>query len=149
MLCQFLLYSKVHQLYLYIYISPLFWISFTYRSPQSRVPCATQEVLVNYLYYTWYQQCIYIGIYIQGFAYVNPNLQIHPTLLTPLLLLHLSSTSVSLFLFCRQYVYTNFLRLHIYQLTVFSFGLTSLCMTVSRSIHLCTNNPILFLFLAK
>ena len=33
MLCQFLLYSKVNQLYVYIY--PLFFISFPFRSPQS------------------------------------------------------------------------------------------------------------------
>ena len=34
-LCSFLLYSKVIQLYIHIYISPLFWISFPFRSPQS------------------------------------------------------------------------------------------------------------------
>ena len=43
MLCSFLLFSKVNQLYththiyiyIYIYISPLFWISFPFRSRQS------------------------------------------------------------------------------------------------------------------
>ena len=31
----------------------------------------------------------------------------------------------------------------------FSFGLTSLCMTVSRSIHVSTNDPLSFLFMAE
>ena len=70
LLCQFLLYSKVNHLkYRYI---PVFWISFLCRSPRSRVPCATQQVLINYLFY--YQQYIY----------VNPNLLIYPTLFSPL-----------------------------------------------------------------
>ena len=32
-MCSFLLYSKVNQLYIYIY--PLFWISFPFRLPES------------------------------------------------------------------------------------------------------------------
>ena len=35
------------------------------------------------------------------------------------------------------------------QYLFFSFWLTSLCMTVSRSIHLTTNNSISFLFMAE
>ena len=35
MLCYFLLYSRVNQLYMHIHISPLFWISFRFRSPWS------------------------------------------------------------------------------------------------------------------
>ena len=63
MLCQFLLYSKVNQLYTYIY--PLF---FGFPSPLghhralSRVPCALQQVLISYLFYTQSQQCIYVNL---------------------------------------------------------------------------------------
>ena len=43
LLCQFLLYRKVNQPYIYVY-PPLFWISLhlgCHKAP-SRVPCATQ-----------------------------------------------------------------------------------------------------------
>ena len=63
--CQFLLYSKVNQLY--IYLSLLFFRFFShighYRVLR-RVPYAIQQVLISYLFYI--QQC----------AYVNPNLTI-------------------------------------------------------------------------
>ena len=55
-----------------IHISPLFWISFPFRSPQSIEQsslCYIQQFFICYLLYTQYQQCIY----------VNPNLPIHPT----------------------------------------------------------------------
>ena len=71
MLCQFLLYSKLNQLYIYIY--PLFFgfpSHLGHHRALSRVPCALQ-VLINYLFYT--QQCIY----------VNPHLPVHPTSLPP------------------------------------------------------------------
>ena len=68
MLCYFLLYSKVNQLYVYIY--PLF-LRFPshlgHHRALSRVPCTRQQVLISYLFYT--KWCIY----------VNPNLPIHPT----------------------------------------------------------------------
>ena len=89
MLCQFLLYSKVNQEYIpsYTYM-PSFWdtSSYTYipsfldflkhlghHRALSRVPCAIQQVLNSYLFYTYYQQCIC----------VNPNLPIHPTNVFP------------------------------------------------------------------
>ena len=66
MLCQFPLYSKMNQ----IFISPLFWIfHLGHHRALCRVPCAIQLVLISYLFYTQYQQCIYI----------NPNLPIYPT----------------------------------------------------------------------
>ena len=47
MLCQFLLFSKVNQLYIYIY---LFFFGFpshlSHRRALSRVPCAIQLVLI-------------------------------------------------------------------------------------------------------
>ena len=59
MLCQFLLYSKMNQLYIYIY--PLFFgfpSHLGHHSALSRVPCAIQYVLISYLFYTQYQQHI-------------------------------------------------------------------------------------------
>ena len=67
-LCQYLLYSKVNQLY--VYIHPLFFgfpSHLGHHRALSRVPCATQQVLISYLFYI--QQCVYF----------NPNLPIHPT----------------------------------------------------------------------
>ena len=74
-LCQFILYSKVNQLY--VYICPLFFGFPSHLGHQralSRVPCVVQQVLISYLFYTQYQQCIY----------VNPNLPIHPSPTSPL-----------------------------------------------------------------
>ena len=73
MLCQFLLYGKVNQLY--VYICPLFFgfpSHLGHHRALSRVPCAIQQVLISYLFYT--QQGIY----------VNPNLPIYPTPLSRL-----------------------------------------------------------------
>ena len=59
MFCQFLLYSKVNQLYVYIY--PLFFgfsSHLGHHSALSRDPCAIQYVLISYLFDTQYQQCI-------------------------------------------------------------------------------------------
>ena len=84
-LLQFLLYSKVNQPY--VYMRSLFF-GFPshlghHRAP-SRVPCATQQVLISYLFYT--QWC----------TYVNPNLPVHPTLSPPTLVsTHPFSISVS------------------------------------------------------
>ena len=66
MLCEFSLYSKVDQPYVHIY--PLFFVfpsHLGHPKALSRVPCAIQQVLINYLFYT--QQC----------EYVNPNLPVH------------------------------------------------------------------------
>ena len=59
----------------------------------------------------------------------------------------LFSTSVSLFLPCKLVHLYHFSRFHIHALIYlfFSFWLTSLCMTVSRSNHASTNDPISFL----
>ena len=78
-----------------IHISPLFLdflLNLGHHRALSRVPCAIQQVLISYLFYTQYQQCVY----------VNPNLSIHPTRPpSPLVFISLFSTSVSLFLLCK------------------------------------------------
>ena len=53
MLCLFQVYSKVNQLY--VHIHPLFFRLFSlvcHDGALSRVPCAIQEVLISYLFYT-------------------------------------------------------------------------------------------------
>ena len=100
--CQFLLCSEVNELYVYIY--PLlfgFPSHLGHHRALSRVPCALQQVLISYLFYT--QQCIY----------VNPNLPIHHTPLFPTSVsICLLSTSMSLFLLCKQVHLYHFSRFH-------------------------------------
>ena len=57
MLCQFLLYNKVNQLYIYIY--PLFLnsISIQVIIVLKRVHCNIQQILISYLFYI--QNCVY------------------------------------------------------------------------------------------
>ena len=63
MLCQFQVYSKVNQLYVYTY--PLFFRFFShidhYRKP-SRVPCALQQVFISYLFYIY--QRVYVNYFL-------------------------------------------------------------------------------------
>ena len=58
MLCQFLLYNKVNQQYVYVHLSFIgFLPHLGHRTALSRGLCAMQYVLISYLFYT--QQCIY------------------------------------------------------------------------------------------
>ena len=127
MLSQFLLYSKVNQLYRYIY-------PFFFRFPShlghhralSRIPCAIQQVLVTYLFYI--QQCIYF----------NPSLPIHPTPSVPLVTIRLFSTSVSLFLPCRLVHLYHFSRFHIHALIYdICFSLSDLLHSDNLQVHPC------------
>ena len=43
-----------------IHIFPLFWISFPFKLLQN-IPCAIQQALISHLFYTQYQQCIYVN----------------------------------------------------------------------------------------
>ena len=91
----------------------------------SRVPYAIQYVGISYLFDTQYQQCIH----------VNPKLPIHPTLVS----MHLLSTSLSLFLI----IYAIFFQIPYICIhyIICSFRLTSLHMTVSRSIQVSPDAP--------
>ena len=60
---------------IHIHTSPLFWVSFPFRSPQSidQSPlCCIHQVLINYLFYIW------------QYMHVSSNLPIHPNHLLPL-----------------------------------------------------------------
>ena len=121
MLYQFLLYSKVNQLYIYIY--PLFFgfpSHLGHHRALSRVPCAIQQVLISYLFYTYYQQCIY----------VNSNLPIHPTLPFPPWYPYVCSLHLCLyFCFVNKIVYTSFFRFHMYVL------IYDICFSLSDLLH--------------
>ena len=95
-----------------------------------------QQVLISYLFYTYL--CIH----------VNPNLPIHPTTApppTPLSPLGVHTFVLYIcclyFCFANRFICTIFLdSTYIYvniRYLFFSFWLSSLCMTVSRSIHTC------------
>ena len=75
MLCQLLLCSRMNQPYTYTYPLPFEFPSYSgCDRALSRVPCAILHGLISLLFYTQHQQCIY----------VNLNLPIPPTPLSPL-----------------------------------------------------------------
>ena len=88
MLCQFLLYSKVHQLH--IHICPLFFRVFSHTGHYrvlSQVPCASQQVLISYLVDIGLAKTV-VGANLkelfgqpnrQSCIYVNPHLPIYPS----------------------------------------------------------------------
>ena len=94
---------------------------------------------------------VYMSIPIAQF--ITPPPRHHHRRFPPLVSIHLFSTSVSQFLPCKPFHLYHFSRLHIYALIYdicFSLSdLTSLGMTVSRSIYVSTNEPISFLFMAE
>ena len=127
MLCQFLLYSKVNQLYVYIYPFTVGFPSHLgHHRALSRVPWAIQQVLISYLFYTQYQQCIYD----------NPNLPVHPTSPFPPWYPYVCSLHLCLyFCFVNKIEYANFFRFHIYVLIYdICFSLTYFTLfTVART----------------
>ena len=85
---------------------------------RSGVPCAIQQVLISYLFYTYW--CIY----------VNSNLPIHPTTPFPRSVsIRLFSTSVSLFLPCKSVHLYHFSRFHVYTL------MYNICFSPSDLLH--------------
>ena len=144
MLCQFQLYHKVNQLY--VYIHPLFF-GFPFHSGHHRalsgVPYAIQQALGSYLSYTQSQQCIL----------VNPNFPTHPTL-SSCLSIHMFALYGWVFISALQISSSvSFFQISlisdIIQYAFFSFWLTLLSMTVSRSIHIFENSKFFsFLWLS-
>ena len=95
----FLLYSKVNQLHIYIY--PLFQILFPQRSLQSIEESSLCCIICS-------NSRVYMSIPISEF--------IPPPFFPALVSVHLFSTSVSLFLLCKQIHLYHFSRFHIYAL---------------------------------
>jgi len=75
-----------------IHISPLFWISFPFRLPQSR-----QYSSLCYTVGSHYLPVLYVVVYI----YVSFISQFIPNPIPPLVTINLFSTSVILFLLCK------------------------------------------------
>ena len=119
MFCQFLLYSKMNQLYMYI--SYLWGISFLFRSPKSTeqisLCCTAGSHQLSILY------IIYIQIYISQPQAPNSS---YPPTHFPL--------GIQMFVL---YIFVSISALQIIftiQYLIFLFLLTSFCMTVSRNI---------------
>ena len=90
MLCQFLLYSKMNQLYIYLLFFR-FYSHMGHFGDLSRVPCAIQQVFIKHLFY------------VQQYVYVNPNLPIYPSRLSSLVAISSNAFFTELvlgFLFC-------------------------------------------------
>jgi len=142
-LWKFLLYSKVNQLY--IYIHPLF-----YGFPTE----GTTEHWVEFpVPYGKFSLIIYFMHSISSVYMSIPIFQFASPLLSCMVSIHSFSTSVFLFLLCKHDHLNHFFQIphtcvNIWYL-FFSFRLTLLYVAVSRSIHISTNDPILFLFLAE
>ena len=153
MVCQFLLYNKVNQLYIYIHphISCLLSLPPTFPIPPLQVDTkhrANLRVLCGCfplaIYFTF--GSVYMSMPLSHFvpAYPSPSLcpQVHS------LCLCLYSCPAPRF-FRTLFFFLD--SIYMCQHTVFVFlSLTDFTrMTVSRSIHLTTNNSILFLFMAE
>ena len=87
MLCYFLLYSKVNQLYVYIY--PLFFRFFSHIGHSRVLIEFSRSLLVIYFMYN----SVYMSVPISQFISPLPY---------SLVTISLFSTSVTLFLFCRK-----------------------------------------------
>ena len=147
MVCQFLLYNKVNQLYIYIYP----YISSLLRFP-STFPISPLQVVTKHradlpvlcgcfplaIYYTF--GSVYMSMplshFIPAYPSHSPCPQVHS--------LHLCLYICPAPRFFRT-IFFFFRFLYMCQHTVFVF----LFLTYSRSIHLTTNNSILFLFMAE
>ena len=95
MVCQFLLFSKVNQLQVYIHpLSFVFPFHLGHHRALSSIPWAIQQVPISYLFYTQYQQCIH----------VNPNLPIHPPTPSPAFL---SGAHTFVLYICLSFCFAN------------------------------------------
>ena len=143
MLYQFLLYSKANQLYVYIYLP---FSGFPSHFGHHRV-LSIKQSFPHYTVVSHYLPILYIAACI----YVNPILIVYLNFPFPTFVsICLFSTSVSLFLLCKQVHLYHFSRFHIYALIYnicFSFY-DLLCMIISSSIHICANGTISFFFMA-
>ena len=149
--CQFLLYNKVSQLHIYKYphISSLLRLPPTRPTPPLQVVKNTELISLCYVASFHQLSILHLAVYI---CPCQPLTSPQLTLSLPVSSSQISM-SASLYLSCPQVLQNNCFfidSIYMCQHTVFVFlFLTSLCMTQSTSIHLTTNNSILFLFMAE
>ena len=103
-----------------IHISPLFWISFPFSSPQS-----TEQSSLCYIVGSHQLSVLYIVVYICQSQSPNSS---HPSF-PPLVSIYLFSTSVSLFPLCKQVHLYHFSRFHLYAL------IYDICFSLSDLLH--------------
>ena len=148
MLCQFLLYNEVNQLYVYLYPLPLGPPSHPHPIPPIQVVTGHRTKLPAF--YSTFPLAIY---FTQQCIHVDPNLPIRPTLPFPHCV-HMSVLYVCISIPALQigssvpFFQIPHICINI-QYLFFSFWLTSLCMTDSRAIHIATNDAISSLFVAE
>ena len=148
MLCQFLLYNKVNQLYVYIYSHISSLLSSLPPSLSTPLQVVTKHQIDLPVLYSSFPLAIHFT-----FGSVNMSLLLShfvPASPSPNSVLK-SFLYICIFISCpaTRFISTIFLdSMYIRQHTVFVFLLlTSLCRQTLMSIHLTTNNSIPFLFM--
>ena len=106
-----------------------------HRKAPSQSPCAMLLCPTSQLFYVG-------SVYMSMLLSFRPGFTLPPHVLKSIFYVYLFIPALQL-----VHLY-YFSRFHIYGIFDFLF-LTLLCMTVSRSIHVSTNNPISFLFMAE
>ena len=148
MLCQFLLYNEVNQLYVYLYPLPL-------GPPSPPTPFPPIQVITEHraelpvlygrfplaIYFT--HGSVFMSNLISQFIPPSPQPHVHMCILYVCVSIPALQIGSSVPFFQIPHICLNIRCL------CFSFWLTSLCMTDSRSIHISTNDPISFLFMAE
>ena len=127
MLCQFLLYDKVNQLYVYIYphipsllnlpptlLIPSLWVVTKHRADLP-VLCSSFPLAIHFTFGS-----VYTSVLLSHFVPASPSPSVPSSLF---------STSASLFLPCHQVHQYCFFRLHIYAL---AYGI---CFSLSDLLH--------------
>ena len=131
----------ISYVYTCMHISPTSWPTpqlpppipplYLHHRTLSWAPCVMQQLPTTYLFYTW--QCIH----------VNATLSVHPTVTLPL-----CPHVCSLYICANRFISTTSLSTPYICVNIchlfFSFWLTSLCLTISRSIHTSLHGPISF-----
>ena len=142
MLCQFQVYSKVNQPYVYIYLL-FFQILFPYRQLQS-----TEQSSLCYTVGPYQLSILYIVVCICQSQ--SPNLSFLPFPPDNHNFVFYICNSISILQISSFVPFFQIPHISdiLYYLS-FSVCLTSLSMTISRSIHVAANGIILFFFMAE
>ena len=147
MLCWFLLYNNMNQLYVYIYPLPLEPPSHPPTSHPSRISQSTKLSSLCCIAASHQLSTLHMVVYICQCYSLNSSHSPFPAVSTsPSLLLHLYSCPANRFI-CT--IFLDFILCVNIQYLFFSFWLTSLCITGSRFIHLTSTDSNLFLFIVS
>ena len=156
MVCQFLLYNKVNQLYINIYphISSLWCLPPTLPIPPLQVVTKHQADLPVLcgcfplaIYFTF--GSVYMSMPLSHFIPASPSPSPCPQVHSLCLRLYSCPAPRFFRTIFLLFIFLDFIYMCQNMVFVFLFLTYSLCMTDSRSIHLITNNSISFLFMAE